>query len=247
MSARYDACVLAGGRASRLGGQDKPGLRVSGRPLIESVAAAVADAGRLIVVGPDRPGLPHAIFRREDPPGGGPVPALRAGLPEVGAPWVALLAADLPFLTAEHVSALLDAADNNAAAPNGTDLDGADGSAMGGDVADREMAEGRAGAGAVLVDDGGREQWLAGVWRTEVLVRALAGYEGRSLHGLLAPLSPVKLHLAGEPWFDCDTVDDLRRARSGEPGPRAEARELSESREDGENARRSRPRTRSES
>ena len=78
--------------------------------------------------------------------------------------------------------------------------------------------DGEARAGAVLIDDDGREQWLAGVWRTAVLVRALAGYEGRSLHGLLAPLSPVKLHLTGEPWFDCDTVDDLQRARSGEPG-----------------------------
>ena len=78
--------------------------------------------------------------------------------------------------------------------------------------------DGEAGAGAVLIDDDGREQWLAGVWRTAVLVRALAGYEGRSLHGLLGPLSPVKLHLTGEPWFDCDTVDDLQRARSGEPG-----------------------------
>jgi molybdenum cofactor guanylyltransferase len=227
MSARYDACVLAGGRASRLGGQDKPALQVSGRPLIESVAAAVADAGRLIVVGPERPGLPHAIFRREDPPGGGPVPALRAGLPEVDAPWVALLAADLPFLTAEHVSALLDAA--------------------GGDATGGGAVDGEARAGAVLIDDGGREQWLAGVWRTAVLVRALAGYEGRSLHGLLAPLSPVKLHLTGEPWFDCDTVDDLQRARSGEPGFRAEARAPSGSRENGENVRRPRPRTRSES
>ncbi|MEV6860105.1 NTP transferase domain-containing protein [Streptosporangium subroseum] len=212
MSARYDACVLAGGRASRLGGQDKPALQVSGRPLIESVAAAVADARRLIVVGPDRPGLPHAIFRREDPPGGGPVPALRAGLPEVDAPWVALLAADLPFLTAEHVSALLDAA--------GGDLTGdmTEGAAAGEGMTDGDAADGEARAGAVLIDDGGREQWLAGVWRTAVLVRALAGYEGRSLHGLLAPLSPVKLHLTGEPWFDCDTVDDLQRARSGEPG-----------------------------
>ena len=212
MSARYDACVLAGGRASRLGGQDKPALQVSGRPLIESVAAAVADAGRLIVVGPDRPGLPNAIFRREDPPGGGPVPALRAGLPEVDAPWVALLAADLPFLTAEHVSALLVAA--------GGDMTGdmTEGAATGGDTADGEAVDGEARAGAVLIDDDGREQWLAGVWRTAVLVRALAGYEGRSLHGLLAPLSPVKLHLTGEPWFDCDTVDDLQRARSGEPG-----------------------------
>ncbi|WP_326823475.1 molybdenum cofactor guanylyltransferase [Streptosporangium sp. NBC_01756] len=185
MTARHDACILAGGLARRLGGRDKPGLHVAGRPLIESVAAAVPDAGRLIVVGASRPGLPEAIFVREDPPGGGPVPALRAGLAEVTAPWVALLAADLPFLTAGHVSALLDAAKT----------------------------------GAVLVDDGGREQWLAGVWRTAELAGALARYEGRSLHGLLAPLAPATLHLAGRPWFDCDTAEDLRRARGDEPGP----------------------------
>ncbi|MEV4383131.1 NTP transferase domain-containing protein [Streptosporangium sp. NPDC049644] len=199
MTARHDACVLAGGLARRLGGRDKPALHVSGRPLVESVAAAVPGAGRLVVVGPPRPGLPHAIFRREDPPGGGPVPALRAGLAEVTAPWVVLLAADLPFLTAEHVSALLDAA----GAGTGTTAHG----------------EG-VRAGAVLVDDGGREQWLAGVWHTASLVRALARYEGRSLHGLLAPLDPVTLRLAGQPWFDCDTMDDLQRARAQAPaGP----------------------------
>ncbi|MER6178296.1 molybdenum cofactor guanylyltransferase [Streptosporangium sp. NPDC001681] len=191
MTARHDACVLAGGLARRLGGRDKPALHVSGRPLVESVAAAVPGAGRLVIVGPPRPGLPGAIFRREDPPGGGPVPALRAGLAEVTAPWVVLLAADLPFLTAEHVSALLDAAGAGTVA----------------------YAEG-ARAGAVLVDDGGREQWLAGVWHTTSLRRALARYEGRSLHGLLAPLDPVTLHLAGRPWFDCDTMDDLQRARA---------------------------------
>ncbi|MET9067459.1 molybdenum cofactor guanylyltransferase [Streptosporangium sandarakinum] len=181
MNVRYDACVLAGGQARRLGGRDKPGMPVGGRPLIETVAAAVPDAERLIVVGPRRPGLPHAVFLREDPPGGGPVPALRAGLAGVTAPLVALLAADLPFLAAEHVRALLEAAD----------------------------------PGAVLVDDDGREQWLAGAWRTAELARALADYEGRSLHGLLAPLAPARIHLGGAPWFDCDTMDDLLRARSG--------------------------------
>ncbi|WP_433238440.1 molybdenum cofactor guanylyltransferase [Streptosporangium sp. CA-135522] len=191
MSARHDACILAGGLARRLGGRDKPGLRVGGRPLIESVAAAVPDAERLIVVGERRPGLARGVFVREDPPGGGPIPALRAGLAEVGAPWVALLAADLPFLSAGHVSALLEAAG--------------------------------AGAGAVLVDDDGREQWLAGVWRTAGLAEALARYEGRSLHGLLAPLSPAKLHLAGRPWFDCDTAEDLHRARSEAPGAGTQA------------------------
>lgn len=188
MTVRHDACILAGGLARRLGGRDKPGLRVAGRTLIASVAAAVPEAGRLIVVGASRPGLPRALFRREDPPGAGPVPALRTGLAEVTAPWVALLAADLPFLEPGHVLALLEAA-------------------------------GVAGTGAVLVDDDGREQWLAGAWRTAELARALARYEGRSLHGLLAPLAPARVRLPGRPWFDCDTADDLRRARDHRAGP----------------------------
>ncbi|MEU8201334.1 molybdenum cofactor guanylyltransferase [Streptosporangium sp. NPDC049046] len=220
MTTRHDACILAGGLARRLGGRDKPGLRVSGRPLVESVAAAVPGAGRLIVVGPPRPGLPHAIFRREDPPGGGPVPALRAGLAEVNAPWVVLLAADLPFLTGEHVRMLLDAAGAGAA--------------------------GTSGPGAVLVDDGGREQWLAGVWHTRSLARALDHYEGRSLHGLLAPLRPVTVHLTGQPWFDCDTMDDLQRARTAEPGPGGGA-DSGDGRESDDGMGRTRPRTRSES
>ncbi|WP_329423995.1 NTP transferase domain-containing protein [Streptosporangium sp. NBC_01495] len=234
MTVRHDACILAGGLARRLGGRDKPGLHVSGRPLVESVAAAVPGAARLIVVGPPRPGLPRAIFRREDPPGGGPVPALRAGLAEVTAPWVALLAADLPFLTAEHVEALLDAA----GAGDGRDAEDTEGAGA---------PPGGPGAGAVLLDDGGREQWLAGVWRTRSLTRALARYEGRSLHGLLAPLSPVTLHLTGRPWFDCDTMDDLQRARTMEPGSDGGDADPGEGRESGDGTGRARPRTRSES
>ncbi|MYQ48709.1 NTP transferase domain-containing protein, partial [Streptomyces sp. SID4985] len=33
----YDAVVLAGGAARRLGGADKPGVRVGGRPLLDRV------------------------------------------------------------------------------------------------------------------------------------------------------------------------------------------------------------------
>ncbi|MEU8269162.1 NTP transferase domain-containing protein [Sphaerisporangium sp. NPDC049002] len=182
--------VLAGGGARRLGGEDKPGVSVGGLTLIERVAAAVPDAVRLVVVGPERPGLAGAEFVREDPPGGGPVPALRTGLARVSSPWVALLAADLPFLLTGHVKALLGAAGRR--------------------------------PGAVLVDDGGREQWLTGVWRTDALARALAAYEGRSLFGLLGPLDPARLSVAvGDgrvPWFDCDTFDDVRDARKRFPG-----------------------------
>ncbi|WP_283132928.1 molybdenum cofactor guanylyltransferase [Rhizohabitans arisaemae] len=105
----FDAVILAGGRARRLGGVDKPGLTVGGRSLAERVASAVPGARRLIVVGPER-GIPGARHTREDPPGGGPVPALAAGLALVDAPWLALLAGDLPFLSADHVDALRAAA-----------------------------------------------------------------------------------------------------------------------------------------
>ncbi|MQA77013.1 MAG: NTP transferase domain-containing protein [Streptosporangiales bacterium] len=70
--------------------------------------------------------------------------------------------------------------------------------------------------GGVLVDDRGREQWLAGVWRVDALATALEGYTGDSLHGLLRPLRPRPLGVfaAGRPrpWLDCDTPEELARA-----------------------------------
>ncbi|HLU74900.1 MAG TPA: NTP transferase domain-containing protein [Nonomuraea sp.] len=102
----FDAVILAGGRAQRLGGVDKPGLEVGGTTMIANVAAAAREAARVIIVGPPRD-IPGAVYVREDPPGAGPIPALRAGLAEVTAPRVALLAGDLPFLAPSHLTALL--------------------------------------------------------------------------------------------------------------------------------------------
>ena len=106
----YDALVLAGGRARRLNGTDKPALLVGGVSLLDRVLAACADARRTVVVGPERPTSRPVTWCREDPPGGGPVCALRAGLRHVTAPRVALLAADLPFLTSEVVQLLVPSA-----------------------------------------------------------------------------------------------------------------------------------------
>lgn len=201
---RFDAVVLAGGRARRMAGRDKPGVAVGGRPLIERVAAAAGEAERLIVAGPPRAGLPGALVVREDPPGAGPVPAMAAALPEVRAPWVALLAGDLPFLTAADLGALDDA------------LRGASGA-----------------AGAVLVDDGGREQWLISLWETARLREALEAYSGASLGGLLGPLEPLRVAVGGSrgrpsgrpaPWLDCDTAEDLAAARAAAGEPRGPMR-----------------------
>jgi hypothetical protein len=96
----YTAVVLRGGKAARLGGQAKPQLAVGGRPILAAVLDAVADADRRIVVGPPQPVPSDVLLVREQPPGGGPVAAVRAGLADVSTDVVVVLAGDLPFLTA---------------------------------------------------------------------------------------------------------------------------------------------------
>jgi len=103
----FAAIVLAGGRAARLGGQPKPQLDVGGRSMLSAVLTALDGAEPRVVVGPPQPVPAGVLLVREHPPGGGPVPALAAGLAAVGpAEVVAVLAADLPFVTAELVLAL---------------------------------------------------------------------------------------------------------------------------------------------
>jgi molybdopterin-guanine dinucleotide biosynthesis protein A len=67
-------------------------------------------------------------------------------------------------------------------------------------------------SGAVLVDVDGREQWLAGAWRTAVL-REAGLQPGGSLKAVLAPLHPTHVPAAGIEVLDCDTPEDLARAR----------------------------------
>ncbi len=76
----YDALVLAGGAARRLGGADKPGVRVGGRALLDRVLAACAGARTTVVVAESRPTARPVDWAREDPPGGGPLAALDAGV-----------------------------------------------------------------------------------------------------------------------------------------------------------------------
>lgn len=259
----FDAVILAGGGAARLGGLDKPGLVVGPASLAATAAAAAAHAGarRVILVGPERPGVAELtaaaggslIVTREDPPGAGPVPALRAGLALARAPWIMLLAADLPFLLPRHLRALLTTARQQPASAPGrawtpekqAEVPGE----QAGEAGERSAAPGgeRPGAaahaplamaahataavpggerpdaanraGAVLVDDENRPQWLASCWRTAALRAALAQYAGSSLRGLLGPLEPAGLRYAAEdgtppPWLDCDTPADLSAARA---------------------------------
>ncbi|GAA2085346.1 NTP transferase domain-containing protein [Streptomyces albiaxialis] len=107
-SAPFDALVLAGDGSRRLGGADKPSVTVGGRTLLDRVLAACADAASTTVVGPRRPTYRPVTWAREDPPGGGPMAALEAGLRGVRHGTVLLLSSDVPFLAAETVRELLD-------------------------------------------------------------------------------------------------------------------------------------------
>lgn len=105
----FDAVILAGGAARRLGGIDKATIPIGDRTLLERVLDAVTKADRIVCVGPERPTSVPVGWTTEDPPGGGPAPALAAGLTLVQAPVVAVLAVDLPFVTSPLVAQLVAA------------------------------------------------------------------------------------------------------------------------------------------
>ncbi|MQY28325.1 NTP transferase domain-containing protein [Nocardia aurantia] len=184
-----DAIVLAGGRATRMGGVDKPGIVVGGRSMLEAAVAATAACPRTVVVGPHRPDLPAEIRQvQEVPAGAGPVAAIAAGLAALGpgsaADPVVTLAADMPFLTGTAVGELIDHLD-------------------------------RSGADAVFAaDETGRPQYLVGVWRRNVLVDAVAALPSLVNQPMkaLVPARTALLPLSGV--ADCDTADDVRRARA---------------------------------
>lgn len=190
----YDAIVLAGGTSRRMGGGDKTALAVGNVPLLDRVLAALAGASVRVVVGEPRATSVAVTWTREEPPGGGPVAALAAGLPLVSSDVVVVLAGDLPFLDAASVATLV-------AGVAGLPTEGA-----------RD--------GAVAADESGAAQWLCGAWRTASLRRlvgAAGPVEGLALRRLLAGASYDIIRLSYDgavgPWFDVDTPDDLVRAK----------------------------------
>ncbi|WP_353808196.1 molybdenum cofactor guanylyltransferase [Agromyces sp. SYSU T00194] len=220
----YDAVVLAGGRGSRLGGVEKPLLRRRGRSLLDGVLDAVTDASRIVVVGP--PSLAahvagHTLVR-EDPPLGGPVPAIAAGLaalPARDAP-VVLLAADLvdpaaavaalvaayPAVVAPSAAAAETVPHEGIAAPGSVrpEAHAAAGTAQGGPTSD----------GVIAVDPDGRRQPLLAIYRGPALRDALTAQsalgplDGLPLRRLIDPLDLTEVPLPADALRDLDTAAD---------------------------------------
>jgi len=187
--------VLAGGAARRMGGVDKASLELAGVTMLDRVLLAARPLCRpLVVVGPPRPSVVGGVeFLLEVSVGGGPVPAIAAGLAAVDRPVgedsaeiVVLLAADLPLLTTAAITALVDA-----------------------------LAGGRSAA-AALDPRRGPVPLLAAYRRAPLAARLAdlgpdAGADRRA--GLLLPDDVVLVDLGDHVSLNVNTPADLARAR----------------------------------
>jgi len=186
----WEAIILTGGRAKRLGGYDKASLvGPDGRTCLDRAIDTCAKATQRVVVGP-RGDDPRVLWTREEPPYSGPARGIQAGVVALGKgesqgdTWVLVLACDMPYAS-EGVPLLLQAAENLQ-----SPVDGIVG------VAD------------------GRRQWLCALYMKSSLVRVcerlVEGGTGESVHHLVQDLHLVDQPIPLGSAQDIDTVEDAR-------------------------------------
>jgi molybdopterin-guanine dinucleotide biosynthesis protein A len=149
----------------------------------------LAEVSDVVVVGDEVATSRPVTFLREEPPRGGPAAGLLAGL--AGFPTaprlVVVLAVDMPLVNAATVHRLR----LSVARDPGSD-------------------------GALLVDDGGRRQYLCAVYRSAALRAAAPPLEeqhGLPMKRLLAPLRLADVPALPGEADDVDTWEDLRDLR----------------------------------
>jgi molybdenum cofactor guanylyltransferase len=107
------AAILAGGRASRLGGRPKALLPLGDARIIDHQLAALRRVAAEVFIVANEPAL-YAAFGvpviGDRVPAGGAMAGLHAAVSAARAPYTVVLACDLPFVTAAFAQALADAA-----------------------------------------------------------------------------------------------------------------------------------------
>ncbi|MBM6402277.1 molybdenum cofactor guanylyltransferase [Phycicoccus sonneratiae] len=190
--------VLAGGRSTRFG-RDKLAAPLGDGSVLDHLLQALPARWPLVLVGPRRATpRPDAVWTIEEPPGGGPLAAVAAGLAAadasaLGGGPVAVVAGDMP-LAASALPALLVALDED------PDL-----------------------AAAVAADGAGRANPLLGVYRRQPLRDVLAGPVRDAPARRLLALSHRRVRIVGDAARDVDTPEDLRRLGTGPDPDRREA------------------------
>jgi molybdopterin-guanine dinucleotide biosynthesis protein A len=187
-----DAIVLAGGRATRLGGASKGGLSLAGQSLLERTLAAVSAARHIVVVGDESDiarAAPDAEITivREMPAFGGPAAAIAAGFDALdgASDFVVVVGCDMPAVS-DAIDLLLGA-----------------------------LYAGSSGVVAVSFD--GRPQPLVAVYSTPGLAYCVARHRragdlvNLSVRALLSGLEPALLPVPEGSTDDIDTWADAAR------------------------------------
>lgn len=171
--------VLAGGESRRFG-SDKLAAPLAGSTVLDHLLASLPAPWPVVVVGESRTTARAVTWTCEDPPGGGPLAGIEAGLALVGTGLVAVVAGDMPYAAAGLVAL---AAALGAAAP---------------DI-----------LAAVGTDDEGVANPLLAVYRAAAVRAGLPHpAHGRPAKTLLA-LPHVEVRVAGVASRDVDTPADL--------------------------------------
>ncbi len=228
----WSAVVLAGGAGARFGGADKLAVIVAGRALLDWTLTGVVRAGctRIVCVGPRRPTEAEVTWCREDPPGGGPLAGLAAGVSAL-APGpddlILVTAGDQPLIGGA-VPTLVAALPRRPGDPppddlwrNGTErrvlsLHGTAGEGVRGGTGGEGGGGGTGGEGggevAVLVDVERRRHVLAAVWRGGAVVdrlHRLGPAHGLAVRAIYDGASIVEVADSGGWAADVDTPGDL--------------------------------------
>jgi len=179
----FDAIIIAGGRATRLGGIDKTALVFNGRTLLQCALDAVREATQVAVVGfgidlEPAAGVSHTA---EEPRWGGPAAALAAGLTNLRQSTLqhtVVIAADMPRV-AGAVALLWAALDDE-------------------------------NDGVIAVDSTGTRQQLLGIYRTDALREAVAfaGTTNAAMRSITGALRLRELTVPDDLCADVDTPID---------------------------------------
>ncbi len=107
------AIVLCGGRATRLGGVEKPLADLGGKPLLAHVLARLEPMVDQFVLSVGSKGEHYERFGypvvADNDPGQGPLTGIVSALTTVRTPWILTTPADTPFLPSNLVAALAPA------------------------------------------------------------------------------------------------------------------------------------------
>ena len=236
-----DLIVLAGGRGSRLDGALKPAVEVAGRTLLSRVLDARPLAQQAVVVGPveaqpaaidEHGNAVSVIWALEDPPFGGPVAGLAAGLTAIEAAHNSARAkAHNAALTAAHDSDRDAARDSSHldTTPHPLDEPADWVLVLACDLpwaaqAARTLLTSTSGLaqlggydhidGMYFDDFRGRPQWLAAIYRVSALRAAVEGLgdkvHGASMRQLLGGLNLSHLLDEATASRDVDTWEDVK-------------------------------------